>query len=440
MSSEQSRRISAGIARLDIRLEPKLFCCEALTVICHNLGFDYGSILLVDAQGKGKFFTAYNLPDSYQQEAYNIDASLMPTPVGDVIRNNRVEIMQATRFDERLRPWRGLYLRFEIETIVWVPLLDKGKPFGTFNLYSCRDREIHGHETDLLTQLSLLFSMAIVNDEHVQALREKSEYLEKEIIERKRVETELRETGKMAESASRAKSEFLTNMSHEIRTPMNAILGFANILLEEESDPQKAEALQIINDAGHNLLDLINDILDLARIETSKLTVDSVNFSVRKLLEHTERMFVKESLIKKLSFVVRVGRDFPMTVTGDRYKLSKIIRNILKNAFKFTRQGEIVVDAYYDHDTGNAFFRVSDTGIGIPQDKQDIIFDAFRQVDTSTTRKFGGTGLGLTIAAKLTQFLGGDITLDSSDGGGAEFVIIVPLPVCTGKENDAYPA
>lgn len=210
---------------------------------------------------------------------------------------------------------------------------------------------------------------------------------------------------------------------------MNAILGFAGILLEEEEQPEKREALEIIHGAGENLLELINDILDLARIETNKMELEQFNFSLTKMLETLERMFRSEADVKDLDFQITIDYQVPMSVYGDRYKITKIIKNILKNAFKFTRTGQINVHCSYEEDTGMASIKVIDTGIGIPLEKQAMIFDSFSQADASTTRKFGGTGLGLTIAGKLTTLLGGEILLDSEEGGGAEFTVKVPLPV-----------
>jgi signal transduction histidine kinase len=386
--------------------------------------------MLVDPDGVGRIFSEYNLPASYWEQVRRIDTPLFSSPAGDALKQGKIVVVDNVMQEPRLEPWHDLLAEFGIQSIVWTPLFSGADAFGVYILYNTGGREVSEEEINTFNQVGTIFSMAIVRSEYIDEIREKSKTLEKEIAEREKVEMELREVKNRAEAANRAKSQFLGNMSHEIRTPMNAILGFASILLEEEQDREKREALEIIHGAGKSLLDIIGDILDLSKIEADKLKLEKINFSFEKMMEQFERSFRSQAEEKHLQFNVSTDPRVPRSLYGDRYKIKKVIFNILKNAFKFTRRGYIAVRCSYDHDNHEATVSVSDTGIGIPQDKQAEIFDAFNQVDSSTTRHFGGSGLGLTIAGKLTVFLGGKIDLESEEGVGTTFYIKLPL-----KEN-----
>jgi len=241
-------------------------------------------------------------------------------------------------------------------------------------------------------------------------------------IERLRLEREA------AQSANRTKSEFLANMSHEIRTPMNAIIGFTDILLEGEQDSLKKDKLEIIKNAGNNLLELINDILDFSKIEAGRLDIEKRTFKPQNLMDHIENLFMRRAETKSLDFVVSCGEYVPEFVLGDEYRIIQILINILGNAFKFTEKGQIKVFLNYGKDEGMSEFTVSDTGVGIAWEKQEAIFAAFTQADSSTERKYGGTGLGLSISQKLANIMGGYITVESKEGRGSVFTVFLPLP------------
>jgi PAS domain S-box-containing protein len=226
--------------------------------------------------------------------------------------------------------------------------------------------------------------------------------------------------------ASRAKSDFLSSMSHEIRTPMNAVLGMADMLWESDLTGEQRHYLDIIRSNGVTLLHLINDILDLAKVESGKLSFEEVDFDIRELIDTVGETMGVRAHEKHLELASYVAADVPHNLVGDPVRLRQVIVNLLSNAVKFTNYGEIVLSvemAHPDTGTGTASMRfsVADTGIGIPHDKINSIFGAFTQADSSTTRKYGGTGLGLTIVKRLVEMYRGRITVESEPGKGSTF-------------------
>ena len=229
-----------------------------------------------------------------------------------------------------------------------------------------------------------------------------------------------------AHQSSAAKSAFLANMSHEIRTPLHAILGMAEVLEAESKDERARGHLSVLKGAGENLLHIVNDVLDISRIESGKLKIERVEFSLETLLDETIDLILSETRTKELDVTLFHDPSLADLVRGDPVRLRQVLLNLLTNAIKFTNQGEIYLEVRGDGD--NVRFTVRDTGIGISQEKWEEIFEAFTQADESTTRHFGGTGLGLTICRRLVDLMGGRIGVDSTPGKGSRFYFTIPLP------------
>lgn len=262
-------------------------------------------------------------------------------------------------------------------------------------------------------------------------LAEANKKLLEEIREHEKTEESLEKTLKVAEEANRAKSEFLSNMRHEIRTPMNAIIGMTDLVLDSEISDKQKELLTVVRESGESLLKIINDILDLAKLETDEVILSHDMFVLEDTLEVTARNFEDEIKTKGLSFKFFIDDDVPGMVYGDYNRLTKVLYNLVDNAVKFTEKGGITIyvkNKSVDDSELILHFIVKDTGIGIEQSKRDRIFLPFSQLDGSYTRQFEGTGLGLSIAARTVEMMGGVIWIDDDDSSnGTSFNFIVHL-------------
>lgn len=446
---------------------PEKIAERVVSTLENILGWHYIAIRSIDLDEKRLQLLAYSQPGSLKDirhEKERLNALVMTVDQG--LSGRAIREGRALRFgDVQLEP--GYIETFpEIQSGLYVPIKLGERCLGVIAVESTQENAFDEADERVLTTLVTQAAIAMENswlyakvqkelddrlsieselrqhkDQLEELIRQRTYEVELKNIALQESERELRQAAQAAHAADRAKSEFLANMSHEIRTPMNAILGLTHLAMETELTPQQFDYLSKIRVSAQSLLKIINNILDLSKIDTGKLELELAPFDLENILDQLAITLITQVKEKPIEINYLVDPQVPTTLIGDSLRLLQVLNNLGANAVKFTDKGEVVISVSLvgrEANQATLEFSVSDTGIGIRADQIERIFQMFTQADTSTTRKYGGTGLGLAISKRLLEMMGSDLRVASKPGKGSTFTFVVTFEIDQTKLESIY--